>query len=183
MKLIVGLGNFPSEYQNTRHNAGFICVDYFCQQNNLTLNQTKFNGVFYKGDNFIIAEPHTYINLSGEFVKAIMDYFKIPVEDLLVIYDDIDTDVGKFRLRVSGTPGGHNGIKNIINLLGTNNIKRIRVGINHPPKEVLLADYVLGKFSSAERKELENVANKVSEIIQEFCADVNFEKLMSKYNK
>ena len=130
MKLIIGLGNPGKEYENTRHNTGFMVLDRLSEKLNIEMTQNKFKGLYgkskYKGEDVILLKPQTYMNLSGESVRQVMDFFKINQEDILVIYDDLDMPVGKLRLRQSGSAGGHNGIKNIILHTGSQNFNRIR---------------------------------------------------------
>lgn len=149
MYLIVGLGNPGSEYAKTRHNMGFQTIDRLADKWGLTFNQENFKGTYvktkFKGEDVILLKPLTYMNLSGESVSLIMNYFKIPVENVVIIYDDLDTIPGKIRLREKGSSGGQNGIKNIINILKTENIKRIRVGIGK--NNISIIDYVLGRPS------------------------------------
>ena len=155
MKLIVGLGNPGKQYEQTRHNIGFEVIDAVSSQFAIPLNQSKFNGLygmgFYKGEKVILLKPLTYMNLSGESIRAVMDYYQIEVEDLLVIYDDLDLPVGKVRLRQKGSPGGHNGIKSTVAQLGTQEFNRIRIGIDRPQVEMNIPDYVLSRFHKDEQ--------------------------------
>ena len=134
MKLIVGLGNPGKEYENTRHNCGFMAIDYLAQDLGVTINQAKFKGLYAKikveGEDVILLKPQTYMNLSGESVSEVMKFFKIDKEDVLVIYDDLDLPVGKIRIRANGSAGGHNGIKSLIAHLNGQDFKRIRIGID-----------------------------------------------------
>lgn len=183
MKLIIGLGNFPEEYNNTKHNVGFKVIDEYCKKNNITLNEEKFNGKFYKGDNFIIAKPYTYMNNSGEFVKSIVNFYKININDVLIIYDDIDTVLGKYRIKKNGSSGGQNGMKSIINYLNSENIKRIKIGtgpFDRTKKD--LANFVMEKFTNEENSILNNLIHKnIIDIIDSFINDINFEVIISKY--
>ena|SRR5271154_2674051 len=131
MKLLVGLGNPDKEYQNTRHNLGFYVMDNLAQKLEVSLKQKKFNGLYCRTSEYILLQPQTYMNNSGECVLAFMNYFRIPLANLLVIYDDIALPVGSFRYRSQGSAGGHNGIKNLIEKLGSKSFKRLRVGIGH----------------------------------------------------
>ncbi len=156
MYLIVGLGNPGQEYDNTRHNIGFYLIDQYLAKNNLTLNNEKFKGAYGKfninNEEVIIAKPLTYMNLSGEFIRDIIKFYKIDLNNVLVVYDDMDLPLGKLRLKDNGSAGGHNGIKSIIQCLGTQNFKRIKFGIDKPTnKSYSIVDYVLGKFDSNER--------------------------------
>jgi PTH1 family peptidyl-tRNA hydrolase len=131
MKLIVGLGNPGKEYVETRHNLGFLIIDQLANKLEVELNKQKFNGLYYQTKEYILFKPQTYMNNSGECVSAFMNYFQIPFDNLLVIYDDISLPLGNFRYRQQGSDGGHNGIKNIIEKLGKKNFQRLRVGIGY----------------------------------------------------
>lgn len=156
MKLIVGLGNPGKQYEQTRHNIGFAVIDTLAERLQISLDQAKFKGIYgsrlIEGEKVFLLKPLTYMNLSGESIIAIMDYFDIDTEDLLVIYDDLDLPVGKIRLRQKGSAGGHNGIKSIIAHLGTQEFNRIRVGINRPSNGMSITDYVLGRFAKEEHE-------------------------------
>jgi PTH1 family peptidyl-tRNA hydrolase len=182
MKLIVGLGNFPEKYSKTRHNVGFMTTDLFLKTNNISFNMENFKGRYYKAEQYIIAQPLTLMNLSGDFVLAITKYFKIDINDLLIVYDDLDTSVGKIRVKKSGSSGGQNGIKDIINKLGTEEIKRIKIGIARPEPGKDIADYVLSAFKSDEKKEITIAIENAAHAIDDFINGVSFEKIMSKYN-
>ena len=151
MKLIIGLGNPGKQYEYTRHNIGFEVIDALAKEWNAPLTSTKFNGMYATvhrpEGKVILLKPLTYMNLSGECVRPIMDYFDVDVEDIIVIYDDLDLETGKLRLRQKGSAGGHNGIKSLIQHLGTQQFNRIRVGVDRPPAGMKVADYVLAKFS------------------------------------
>lgn len=184
MKLIVGLGNPGKEYEGTRHNCGFMVIDRLASKLNVDVNQNKFKGLYakakYHGEDIILLKPQTYMNLSGESVNAVMNFFKIDKEDLLVIYDDLDMPVGKLRLRKTGSAGGHNGVKNIIAHLNSQDFNRIRVGIDRH-KYMKVADYVLSRFSKAESEAIEqgieNAANAVIDYL-----DNDFNHAMNYYN-
>ena len=180
MKLIVGLGNPGKEYEHTRHNVGFICVDKFLYNNGFVANKDDFKGQFYKDQNLIVLKPMTYMNLSGESVKAIVDYFKIDINDILVVCDDVSLPTGKVRVRTKGSSGGHNGLKNIIANLESQDFKRIRVGISS--SEDLIA-HVLGKFSKEEASLIDEAVSKVASALKEYIDGVPFEKISSKYNQ
>ena len=182
MKLIVGLGNPGEEYDNTRHNIGFMVIDNYAKQNNLKFSK-KNNGLFCKviNDNsFILLKPLSYMNLSGTVIRRFVDYYKIKNEDILIIQDDLDMPVGKIKLKYKGSSGGHNGIKNIIENLNTNCFPRFKIGISNN-KEIDTKDYVLGKFSKEERDKLNKIIAFSEDIINDFL-NTNFERLMSKYN-
>ena len=160
MFIIAGLGNPDRQYEGTRHNAGFDVIDRIAEKYNIAVDTKKHRAYIGKGiidgQKVILAKPQTYMNLSGESIRSLVDYYKIDEEnELLVVYDDISLDVGQLRIRAKGSAGGHNGIKNIIAHLGTQVFPRIKVGVGEKPKGYDLADYVLGHFSKAEREQME----------------------------
>ncbi|HHV33846.1 MAG TPA: aminoacyl-tRNA hydrolase [Acholeplasma sp.] len=186
MKLIVGLGNPDSKYEKTRHNAGYMAVDLFAERENLTFKyDTKFLGevaVYFKNNaQAIILKPYTYMNLSGRSVTKVSHYYKIPTENILIIYDDVDVDLGALKLRLTGSSGGHKGMEDVINHLMTRDVKRVRIGIGKDDKKMI--DFVLSKFSRIERKKLEPVFDSTCEVMEEFIKGVDFELIMNKYNK
>ena len=184
MKLIVGLGNPGKEYDHTRHNTGFMVMDALADHFNQDISNKKFEGLYckfkYKGEDVILLKPQTFMNNSGQSVIAVMNYFKIDVEDLLVIYDDLDMPTGKLRLREKGSAGGHNGIKSIIAHVGTSQFKRIRVGISKVP-HIAIVDYVLGHFSKEEQDLMDTGIKKAVEAIDVYL-DEGFNKAMNGYN-
>ena len=184
MKLIVGLGNPGKEYEMTRHNIGFYFLDLFANKNNISFKE-KFNGLYAKvkinDEDVILLKPQTYMNLSGESVIMFKNYFKIDSKDILVIHDDLDLEFGRIKLKENGSSGGHNGIKNIILNLNTENFKRLKIGISKS-NLVDTKDYVLGHFTKEEQEELKIKENEVINIIEEFF-EIPFNDLMSKYNR
>lgn len=184
MKLIVGLGNPGKEYAGTRHNCGFMVIDRLASKLNVDVDQNKFKGLYakvkYHGEDIILLKPQTYMNLSGESVNAVMNFFKIDKEDLLVIYDDLDMPVGKLRLRKSGSAGGHNGIKNIISHVSSQNFKRIRVGIDRHPY-IKVVDYVLSKFTKEETAAIKEGIDRACDAVID-CLDHDFDYAMNHYN-
>lgn len=155
MKIIAGLGNPGREYAGTRHNIGFSVIEQLADQYNISMTEKKHKAVYgrgmIEGEKVILLEPQTYMNLSGESILDAVQYYKLdPEQDLLVIYDDIDLEAGRLRIRAKGSAGGHNGVKNIIANLGTQIFPRIRVGVGAKPKGWDLVDYVLGRFSREE---------------------------------
>lgn len=157
MFIIAGLGNPDRQYEGTRHNAGFDVLDRIAEKYNIAVDTKRHRAYIGKGiiegQKVILAKPQTYMNLSGESIRSLVDYYKVDEEnELLVIYDDISLDVGQLRIRAKGSAGGHNGIKNIIAHLGTQIFPRIKVGVGEKPKGYDLADYVLGHFSKSERE-------------------------------
>lgn len=179
MKLIVGLGNPGTEYENTRHNIGFMCVDYFMMQNKLSFDKKGLSSEYYKGKDFIIAKPQTFMNLSGIAVSKIASFYKIDPSDIIVIHDDLDLPVGTFKIREKGSSGGHNGLKSIIQELGTENFKRVRIGIDNGLNTI---SHVLGKFKDEEMEKLENIIKEASSIIEDSLT-MTFNKVMTLHNK
>ena len=183
MKLIVGLGNPGKKYEHTRHNMGFDTIDLFSELAKIDIDKEAFKGLVGRGkvyeEDVYLLKPQTYMNLSGESVREIVSYFKIPVEDIIVIYDDLDLEPGKIRLRLSGSSGGHKGIQNIIEQLGTSDIKRIRVGIGEPTYDTV--DFVLSKPLKEEKElidgALENAANAIKEALKS-----GFDRAMNRFN-
>ena len=182
MKLIVGLGNKGNEYNNTRHNVGFMVVDNYINKNNLTL-KSKLYGLYAEtvinGEKVIFLKPQNYINLSGDVINKYIKYFKIDIKDILVIHDDMDLEIGTFKIRYKGGSAGHNGLKNIEANLKTNEYKRIKIGISK--NNIDKVDYVLGKFNSTELAKLNKVIDITYNIIEDFVS-LSFENLMNKYN-
>ena len=185
MYLIVGLGNPEPEYSYTRHNMGFDVINKIAKKCEIDISRTKFNGLYGSGiikdEKVILLKPQTYMNLSGQSIKPFVDFYKIPLENVIVVYDDISLDVGKLRIRAKGSAGGHNGIKNIIQHLGTDVFPRVKVGVGEKPKGMDLADYVLGHFSKDEqpliRESVERAKDAVSCMLSEGIASA-----MNKYN-
>lgn len=174
MYMIVGLGNPTREYKGTRHNVGFDAIDAIGEKYKINVDTKKHKGIFgsgyMEGYKVVLVKPQTFMNLSGESVREFIDYYKTDSEtELIVIYDDIDLEVGQIRIRKKGSAGGHNGIKNIIAQLGTQNFNRIKVGVGEKPKGMDLADYVLGHFSKADRvmveESIDNAVGAVESII------------------
>ena len=183
MKLVVGLGNPGKEYENTRHNIGFMMIDEIVKTYNLT-GKEKMNGLYYelnvKGEKVYLLKPLSYMNLSGEVVRKYIDYFKINIEDILIINDDLDLPIGTHKLREKGSSGGHNGLKNIEQHLNTNNYKRLKIGISNN-KNIDTKDYVLGRFSKEDMNELNNFIKLAPNVLEDFIT-LSFTNLMNKYN-
>ena len=185
MKLVVGLGNKGREYENTRHNMGFMLVDRYLQYKNITDKfKDKFNAMYIEitinNEKVIFIKPMTYMNNSGIAVRAFVDFYKLNSEDVLVISDDLDLDLGKFRLRRNGSSGGHNGLKSIISHLGTDNFKRLRIGISNDKDDVI--NYVLSKFSKKELNEIDTMFDTLVDVLDDYFV-MDFTSLMSKYNR
>lgn len=171
MYIIVGLGNFAKEYVNTRHNIGFDVIDKLAEQENIAMLEKKHKAVIGKGvvagQKCILAKPVTFMNLSGESVRELIDYYKVDeTTELIVISDDISLAVGQLRVRKKGSAGGHNGLKNIIAHLGHDSFIRIKVGVGEKPKGWDLADYVLGHFSPQERTLMDEAALRAADAIR-----------------
>lgn len=182
MKLIVGLGNPGKKYKDTKHNIGFMCLDYYATQQKLTFKKdNKFSGEIVKFGNIVLLKPHTFMNLSGQSIRATLDYYDIDIEDMLVIYDDLALPLGKLRLREKGSAGGHNGIKSVISHTGTQEFKRVKIGIDANPL-IDTKDYVLGNFSKEEKKELGLSIIEVSKVIEAFKSNKEYTLIMNQYN-
>ncbi|MDA1680520.1 aminoacyl-tRNA hydrolase [Bacillus cereus group sp. TH152-1LC] len=185
MKLIVGLGNPGREYELTRHNIGFMAIDELAKRWNISLNEQKFKGVFgagfVNGEKVILLKPLTYMNLSGESIRPLMDYYKIDVEDFVVLYDDLDIPVGKLRIRMKGSAGGHNGVKSTISHLGTQEFQRIRMGIDRPKNGMKVVDYVLGRFTSEEIPDVGHSIEKAADACEEWL-NKPFLQIMNTFN-
>ena len=183
MKLIVGLGNPGKKYEHTRHNMGFDVVDLFSEQAQIDIDKESFKGLVGRGkvfdEDIFLLKPQTFMNLSGESVREIVSYFKIDIEDIIVVYDDMALEVGNIRLRPGGSSGGHKGMQNIIDNLGTQEIKRVRVGIGEPVFDTI--DYVLSKPTKDEKPLIEEAIKNASDTLKDILK-MNFDKAMTKYN-
>ncbi len=184
MKLIIGLGNPGKEYESTRHNIGFIVVDEVAKHFGITKYDSKFKGLYAKfnvnGESVIILKPQTFMNLSGESVREVVDFFKVDIADILVVYDDLDLELGKLRFKAKASSGGHNGIKSIEQHLKTSEFKRLKFGIGRDAN-IPVVKFVVGKFK---REELDVVIPQV-EVASKACIDflkTDFLSLASKYN-
>ena len=186
MKIIVGLGNPGAKYAGTRHNVGYMAIDRIAEANRININQHKFKAMvgsgIIGGSKVLLVKPLTYMNLSGESIRPIMDFYKLDLSDILVIYDDISLEPGVLRLRTNVSDGGHNGMKSIIKHLGGDTFPRIRVGIGgekHPGQD--LADYVLGHFKDDEKELLSDALDKAEKAAELFAQD-EFSEAMNKYS-
>ena len=187
MHIIVGLGNPTKEYQNTRHNIGFDVIDKLADRFSITVLEKKHKAFIGKGiingEKVILAKPQTYMNLSGESVRELIDYYKVDEKtQLIVIYDDISLDVGQLRIRKKGSAGGHNGIKSIIQHLGTDIFPRIKMGVGEKPKGYDLADYVLGHFKKEERVIMDESVVTATKAVELMVVD-EIGEAMNLYNK
>lgn len=187
MYLIAGLGNPDKKYEHTRHNVGFDVIDELAEKYNISISEKKHKALLGKGviegQKVVLAKPQTYMNLSGESIVELVHYYKIdPETEMIVIYDDISFAPGNLRIRQSGSAGGHNGIKNIIKCLGTQEFMRIKVGVGEKPKNWDLADFVLGHFSKEERENLEDAIGRAMEAVG-YMIKGDVAKAMNEYNK
>lgn len=184
--LIAGLGNPGLQYAETRHNAGFMAADMLAEKHGMAFNKRKFDAEYgefgLNGKRVILAKPQTYMNESGRAVSAIARFYKIPTENIIIMFDDITQPVGKIRIRRSGTHGGHNGIRDIIELMGTDGIKRIKIGVSErPDRNYDLKDWVLGKIPKEQRAELEKALEKAACAADETVLH-GIDSAMNKYN-
>lgn len=187
MLIIAGLGNPSREYGGTRHNVGFEVIDRIAEKYNISVDARKHRALVGKGligdRKVVLAKPQTFMNLSGESIKSLVDYYKVDVtSELLVIYDDVSLGTGQLRIRAKGSAGGHNGIKNIIAQLGGQVFPRIKIGVGEKPSGMDLADYVLGHFSKAEREWMEE-GYDAALCAAEMIAAGEMEAAMNKYNR
>lgn len=185
MKMIVGLGNPGKQYEGTRHNIGFHVIDELSNRLNIPLNQSKFNGMYGTGyigtEKVMLLKPLTYMNLSGECIIPMMNYFDVEDEELVVIYDDLDLQAGKLRLRQKGSAGGHNGIKSIIQHLGTQEFNRIRIGVDRPKNGMKVPDYVLSNFTEDEKPEINLAVKKSADACEQWFTK-SFLEVMNVFN-
>lgn len=187
MYIIVGLGNPDRQYQNTRHNIGFDVVDVIASKNNITVGERKHKALigkgFVGGEKAVLVKPQTYMNLSGESVREVIDFYKIDEKkELIVISDDVSLDVGQIRIRKKGSAGGHNGLKNIILHLGHDEFKRVKMGVGEKPSGYDLADYVLGHFPKEEREIMDESAKRAADAVEIMITD-GADAAMNQYNK
>ena len=186
MYLIAGLGNPGKEYETTRHNVGFMTIDCLADRLRCDVTTRKFLGFvgsgYIGGEKVILLKPQTYMNLSGESIRAAADFYKLDPDQVIVIYDDISLDVGAVRIRAKGSAGGHNGMKSIISHLGTQDYPRVRVGIGEKPARMDLADYVLSHFTKAEMDVLKDSIKDAADAVELLITD-GVQASMNKYNK
>ena len=187
MYIIAGLGNPDRQYQNTRHNIGFDVIDVIADKYGIAMGEKKHKAVIGKGyiagQKVILVKPQTYMNLSGESIRSVIDFYKVDEKsELIVISDDVSLDVGRIRIRKKGSAGGHNGLKNIIQHLGHDEFIRVRMGVGEKPQGYDLADYVLGHFTSKEREAMDVGARNAAAAI-EIMITQGPEAAMNLYNK
>lgn len=186
MYIIVGLGNPTRQYMGTRHNIGFDAITRIADDYHITMGIKEHKAIcgrgYIEGEKVLLAQPQTYMNLSGESVRKLFDYYKIEKEQLIIIYDDISLDAGQIRIRKKGSAGGHNGIKSIISHLGTEEFPRIKIGIGQKPKEWDLADYVLARFLDEEQPIMREILKVTSNICKTIITN-GMDSAMNQYNK
>lgn len=185
MKCIIGLGNPGKKYEKTRHNIGFMVIDELARRHSFSLNDDKFGAKFTTeqigGNRLMLVKPESFMNLSGEAIRPLMEYYKIPVNDIVVIYDDLDLPTGRIRLREKGGHGGHNGIRSAIDHLKTKDFKRIRLGIGRPPGKMPVVDYVLGRFTNDEMDDVLQSVNDAADAVESWL-DKQFVDVMNDFN-
>ncbi|WP_172405983.1 aminoacyl-tRNA hydrolase [Acetivibrio mesophilus] len=186
MLVIVGLGNPGTKYENTRHNVGFDTVELLSRRHNIKITKLKHKALIGDGDiggkRVILVKPQTFMNLSGESVREIIEWYKIPVKNIIIVYDDIDLAVGKLRLRPKGSAGTHNGMKSVIYQIQSDEFPRVRIGVDKPPEGWDLANYVLGRFSGDEKKKMEEVIESAADAIETIIKS-GIDSAMNKFNK
>lgn len=185
MKMIVGLGNVGSRYDGTRHNTGFMVIDKLAQDNQIDINKEKDQALIGQGmigdTKVLLVKPLTFMNESGRAVRPLMDFYRLDPDDLIVIQDDLDMEVGRVRLRAKGSAGGHNGIKSIIQHVGTQNFKRVKVGIGRP-EIMTVVNWVLGRFTPTERPLFDEGRDKAVDAIEYLVQTNDLMKTMNKFN-
>lgn len=187
MYIIVGLGHPGKQYEHTRHNVGFDTIDVLAERYHISVDAKKHKALYGKGaiegNRVVLAKPQTFMNLSGESVRELIDFYKIDeTEELIIIYDDISLEPGQLRLRAKGSAGGHNGIKSIIAHLGGQEFKRVKVGVGEKPKGYDLADYVLSRFQRAEREKVDAALERAADAVVKILTD-DMASAMNEYNK
>lgn len=185
--LLVGLGNPGEQYQNTRHNAGFQVIDLFCQKHSVNLTKNKYKALFgetvVQGKRVLVAKPQTFMNLSGEAVSAIVNFYKIPLSNILIVSDDISLAPGKMRIRTKGSAGGQNGLKNIIEHLSSDEFARIKMGVgDRPDRESDLVNWVLGRMNEEEKKLFDEAKENAVKAIETILRD-GVDSAMNRYNR
>ena len=184
MKLIVGLGNPGKEYENTRHNVGFMVLDEIAKKYQISFSKNKFQGLFgeisLNGEKIILLKPQKYMNLSGEVIRDFINFYKLSNKDLLIFHDDLDLTNGKIRIKQKGSSGGHNGLKDIEKNIGTQEYYRVKIGIAHN-KNIDTKDYVLGQFGKSDLETIKTSLSICVNIFEDFLSN-DIDYLMSKYN-
>lgn len=185
MKCIIGLGNPGKKYVKTRHNVGFMVIDELARRHHFQLSKEKFNGLYtielIDGEKVAFLQPQTFMNLSGDCILPFIDYYKVDLANIIVLYDDLDLPVGKIRLRQKGGHGGHNGLRSTIDRLGTRNFKRLRVGIGRPKTNQPIVDYVLNKFSREQQEDVQLSINLAADACEQWLKE-DFNQVMNAFN-
>ena len=186
-KLLVGLGNPGDKYFETKHNVGFMLIDQLAKKQNVTFTNDKIfqadlASFFFNGEKIYLVKPTTFMNESGKAVHALLAYYGLDIKDLLVIYDDLDMEVGKIRLRAKGSAGGHNGIKSIIQHIGTQTFNRVKIGIGRPKNGMSVVNHVLSTFDKDDYIGILKSIDKVDDSVNYYLQEKNFEKTMQRYN-
>lgn len=186
MKLVIGLGNPGNKYHGSRHNIGFEVIDELLDRHQLSMTDQKFRADYrvwhHPGEKVLLMKPFTYMNLSGEALLPMMSYYGIDLDDMLVVHDDLDLEPGRIRLRQKGSSGGQNGVKSIIDLLGTNEFKRIKVGIGRPQGGWKVVDHVLSPFTAEDRIATDEAVGRATDAIEAWLAGKPFIDVMSQFN-
>lgn len=185
MYLIAGLGNPEPEYFRTRHNMGFDVVNQIAEENDIKINRTKFEALYgtgnIQGEKVIVVKPQTYMNLSGKSIVKFIDFYKIPLENIIVIFDDMDIEKGIIKIRKKGGPGTHNGMKSVVNSLGSEDFARVRVGIGRPKQEEDIINYVIDKITDDEYELIKKGIEKATKAVEEILKS-DIDMAMNKYN-
>lgn len=185
MYLIAGLGNPERRYEGTRHNVGFEVIDRLAEKLSTSVEEKKFKGCYGKGviggEKVILLKPQTYMNLSGESVRAAADFYKIQPDHIIVVYDDISLDAGQLRIRTKGSAGGHNGVKNIIAHLGTQEFPRVKVGVGAKPARMDLADYVLSPFGKEDQEKMAAAFDEAAQAVESLIEE-GPDRAMNRFN-
>lgn len=185
MYIIVGLGNPGQKYDKTRHNVGFDAIDLISEKHGIKVDKLKHRALIGQGriggEKVLLVKPQTYMNLSGESLASIVNYYDADIEKVIVIYDDIDLDVGKLRIRKKGSSGSHNGMRSIVKCLGSTDFPRIRIGVSKPEKNMDLADFVLSRFSKEDRVFVDESIDRVVKTVEEIM-NTDLDKAMNMYN-
>ncbi|MDY4561011.1 MAG: aminoacyl-tRNA hydrolase [Peptostreptococcus porci] len=185
MYIIIGLGNPGKKYEHTRHNAGFDAIDFLSKRHNISVTKIKHKSLTGEGrigaEKVVLIKPQTYMNLSGEAVLSAFQFYKVDIENVIVLYDDIDLDIGKLRIRKKGSAGSHNGMKSIIKCLGRQDFPRIRIGVSKPEEGRDLADFVLSRVPKDKQMDMDSAIEKAADTIDEII-NSDIDKAMNIYN-
>lgn len=185
MKVIIGLGNPGEKYKDTRHNVGFMVIDELLKRHSIKLDKQKFNAYyaieFIRGEKVMFVKPYTFMNLSGDAVRPLIEYYNVKVDEIVVVYDDLDLPTDKIRLRQKGGHGGHNGIRSLIDQLGTKDFNRIRVGIGRPTNAMAVVDYVLRSFTKEQKNDIEISILAAADACDDWL-ESEFLEVMNKFN-